>query len=188
MDELAHAARQDPYEFRRNLLGKQPRFRRALEETAAMAGWGKAPSGRYQGIALMEGYGTYLAQVAEVSVAGGRLQVHRICCAVDCGRMVNPAIVESQIESGIVFGLTAALWGEITLEGGRAQQANFDSYRLLRLNEMPAIEVKLLESAEAPGGVGEPSTALVAPAVCNAIYAATGRRLRELPIAKALRT
>ncbi len=188
MDELAHAARQDPYEFRRNLLGKQPRFRRALEETAAMAGWGNAPSGRYQGIALMEGYGTYLAQVAEVSVAGGRLQVHRICCAVDCGRMVNPAIVESQIESGIVFGLTAALWGEITLEGGRAQQANFDSYRLLRLNEMPAIEVKLLESAEAPGGVGEPSTALVAPAVCNAIYAATGRRLRELPIAKALRT
>jgi isoquinoline 1-oxidoreductase subunit beta len=188
MDELAHAARQDPYEFRRNLLGKQPRFRRALEETAAMASWGKAPSGRYQGIALMEGYGTYLAQVAEVSVAGGRLQVHRICCAVDCGRMVNPAIVESQIESGIVFGLTAALWGEITLEGGRAQQANFDSYRLLRLNEMPAIEVKLLESAEAPGGVGEPSTALVAPAVCNAIYAATGRRLRELPIAKALRT
>ena len=188
MDELAHAAKKDPYEFRRALLGKQPRFRRALEETAAMAGWGEAPAGRYQGIALMEGYGTYLAQVAEVSVDGGRLKVHRICCAVDCGRMVNPAIVESQIESGIVFGLTAALWGEITLESGRVRQANFDSYRLLRLNEMPAIEVKLLESAEAPGGVGEPSTALVAPAVCNAIYAATGRRLRELPISKTLTT
>ncbi len=185
MDELAHAARQDPCEFRRALLGKQPRFKRALEEAAAMGGWGSPPAGRHQGIALMEGYGTYLAQVAEVSIAGGRLKVHRICCAVDCGRMVNPAIVESQIEGGIVFGLTAALWGEITLERGRVRQANFDGYRLLRLNEMPAIEVKLLESSEAPGGVGEPSTALVAPAVCNAIYAATGRRLRDLPIAKA---
>jgi isoquinoline 1-oxidoreductase beta subunit len=102
--------------------------------------------------------------------------------------MVNPAIVESQIVSGIVFGLTAALWGEITLDGGRVRQTNFDGYRLLRMNEMPAIEVKLLESAEAPGGIGEPSTALVAPAVCNAIFAATGRRLRELPIAKSLRT
>jgi isoquinoline 1-oxidoreductase beta subunit len=188
MDELAHAAKQDPYAFRHALLGRQPRFRRALEETAAMAGWGKAPAGRHQGIALMEGYGTYLAQVAEISVEGGRLQVHRICCAVDCGRMVNPAIVESQIESGIVFGLTAALWGDITLERGRVQQGNFDRYRLLRLNEVPAIEVKLLASEEAPGGIGEPSTALVAPAICNAIFAATGRRLRELPIAKALKT
>ncbi len=185
MDELAHAAGKDPYEFRRALLDKQPRFRRALEEAAAMGGWGSPPAGRHQGIALMEGYGTYLAQVAEISIDAGRLKVHRICCAVDCGRMVNPAIVESQIESGIVFGLTAALWGEITLERGRVRQANFDGYRLLRLNEMPAIEVKLLESTESPGGVGEPSTALVAPAVCNAIYAATGRRLRDLPIAKA---
>ncbi|HEU0224001.1 MAG TPA: xanthine dehydrogenase family protein molybdopterin-binding subunit [Steroidobacteraceae bacterium] len=187
MDELAHAAKQDPYQFRRGLLGKQPRYRRVLEEAAAMAGWGQAPAGRHQGIALMEGYGTYLAQVAEVSVRGGALAVHRVVCAVDCGRMVNPAIVESQIESGIVFGLTAALWGEITLERGRVQQGNFDRYRLLRLNESPVIEVKLLASEEAPGGIGEPSTALVAPAVCNAIFAATGRRLRELPIAKALK-
>jgi isoquinoline 1-oxidoreductase beta subunit len=186
MDELAHAAKKDPYEYRRALLGKQPRFRRALEEAAAMAGWGSPAAGRHQGIALMEGYGTYLAQVAEVSVTGGRLQVHRICCAVDCGRMVNPAIVESQIESGIVFGLTAALWGEITLERGRVQQGNFHQYRLMRLPEAPAIEVRLLASEEAPGGIGEPSTALVAPAVCNAIFAATGRRLRELPIAKAI--
>jgi len=186
MDELAHAAKKDPYEFRRALLGKQPRFRRALEEAAAMAGWGNAAAGRHQGIALMEGYGTYLAQVAEVSVTGGRLQVHRICCAVDCGRMVNPAIVESQIESGILFGLTAALWGEITLGRGRVQQGNFHEYRLLRLPEAPAIEVRLLASEEAPGGIGEPSTALVAPAVCNAIFAATRRRLRELPIAKAI--
>ncbi|HEY7740925.1 MAG TPA: xanthine dehydrogenase family protein molybdopterin-binding subunit [Steroidobacteraceae bacterium] len=187
MDELAHAANKDPFEFRRDLLGKQPRFKRVLEEAAAMAGWGKPAAGRQQGIALMEGYGSYLAQVAEISVEGGRLRVHRICCAVDCGRMVNPAICESQIESGIVFGLTAALWGEITLERGRVQQGNFDRYRLLRLNEAPAIEVKLLASDEAPGGIGEPSTALVAPAVCNAIFAATGRRLRELPIAKTLK-
>jgi len=135
----------------------------------------------------MEGYGTYLAQVAEVSVTDGALKVHRVVCAVDCGQMVNPAIVESQIESGIVFGLTAALWGEITLDRGRVRETNFDRYRLLRLNEAPVIEVRLLESREAPGGVGEPSTSVVAPAVCNAIFAATGRRLRELPIGKALK-
>jgi isoquinoline 1-oxidoreductase beta subunit len=188
MDELAHAAKQDPYEFRRALLGRQPRYKRVLEEAAAMAGWGNPAAGRHQGIALMEGYGSYLAQVSEISMEGGRLRLHRICCAVDCGLMVNPAIVESQVESGIVYGLTAALWGEITLDRGRVRQANFDSYRLLRLNEAPVIEVKLLASEEPPGGIGEPSTALVAPAVCNAIFAATGRRLRDLPIAKAIRT
>ena len=187
MDELAHAAKKDPFEFRRELLGKQPRFKRVLEEAASMAGWGKPPAGRHQGIALMEGYGTYLAQVAEVSVTGGALKVHRVVCAVDCGQMVNPAIVESQIESGIVFGLTAALWGEITLDRGRVRETNFDRYRLMRLNEAPVIEVRLLESREAPGGIGEPSTSVVAPAVCNAIFAATGRRLRELPIGKALK-
>ncbi len=187
MDELANAAGQDPFEFRRALLGKQPRFKRVLEAAAGMAGWGKAPAGRHQGIALMEGYGTHLAQVAEVSVSGGALKVHRIVCAVDCGRMVNPAIVESQIESGIIFGLTAALWGEITLTGGTVRETNFDRYRLMRLNEAPVIEVRLLESEAAPGGIGEPSTALVAPAVCNAIFAATGQRLRELPISKALK-
>ncbi|MGB5133064.1 MAG: xanthine dehydrogenase family protein molybdopterin-binding subunit [Steroidobacteraceae bacterium] len=188
MDELAHAAGKDPYEFRRALLDKQPRFKRVLEAAAGMAGWGKAPAGRHQGIALMEGYGTYLAQVAEVSVTGGSLKVHRVVCAVDCGLMVNPAIVESQIESGIIFGLTAALWGDITLAGGRVQQTNFDRYRLMRLNETPVIEVRLLESTEAPGGIGEPSTSVVAPAVCNAIFAATGERLRQLPIAQKFKT
>jgi len=188
MDELAHAAGKDPFEFRRGMLGRQPRFRRVLEQAAARAGWGQAPRGRRQGIALMEGYGTYLAQVAEVSVEQGAVRVHRIVCAVDCGRMVNPAIVESQIESGIIFGLTAALWGEITLEGGRVRETNFDQYRLMRLNEAPVIEVALQDSDEAPGGIGEPSTALVAPAVCNAIFAATGRRLRQLPVARAFRT
>ncbi|HUG04291.1 MAG TPA: xanthine dehydrogenase family protein molybdopterin-binding subunit [Steroidobacteraceae bacterium] len=187
MDELAHAAGKNPFEFRRALLEKQPRFRRVLEEAATMAGWGRAPAGRHQGIALMEGYGTFLAQVAEVSVRDGALTVHRVVCAVDCGRMVNPAIVESQIESGIVYGLTAALWGEVTLAGGRVQQTNFDRYRLMRMNEAPAIEVKLLESTEAPGGAGEPSTAVVGPAVCNAIFAATGRRIRDLPITKTLK-
>jgi len=187
MDELAHAAKKDPFEFRRDLLRNQPRYMRVLEEAARMAGWGKPPAGRHQGIALMEGYGTYLAQVAEVSITGGALKVHRVVCAVDCGQMVNPAIVESQIESGIVFGLTAALWGEITLDRGRVRETNFDRYRLMRLNEVPVIEVRLFESQEAPGGIGEPSTSVVAPAVCNAIFAATGKRLRELPIGKALK-
>ena len=184
MDELADAAGKDPFEFRRALLDQQPRFKRVLERAAARAGWGQPPAGRHQGIALMEGYGTCLAQVAEVSVQQGTVRVHRVVCVVDCGRIVNPAIVESQIESGIIFGLTAALWGEITLEGGKVRETNFDRYRLMRLNEAPAIEVELLPSDESPGGIGEPSTALVAPAVCNAIFAATGERLRQLPIAR----
>jgi isoquinoline 1-oxidoreductase beta subunit len=188
MDEMAHAAGKDPFEFRRDLLGQKPRFKRVLEQAASQAGWGKAAAGRHQGIALMEGYGTHIAQVAEVSVnPNGAVQVHRVICAVDCGRMVNPAIVESQIESGIIFGLTAALWGEITLEGGRVRETNFDKYRLMRLNEVPVIEVMLLDSDESPGGIGEPSTAVVAPAVCNAIFAATGKRLRRLPIARTIK-
>jgi isoquinoline 1-oxidoreductase beta subunit len=173
MDELAHAAGKDPYAFRHDLLSK-PRFRRVLDEAAKRAGWGQAEKGRYQGIALMEGYGTHLAQVAEVSVSGGKLKIHKIVCVVDCGRMVNPRIVESQIQSGIVFGLTAALWGEINIKNGVVQQTNFDAYRLLRLHD----------SEEAPGGIGEPSTAVIAPALCNAIFAATGKRIRSLPIAK----
>lgn len=184
MDELALAAGKDPYEFRVGLLGKQPRFRRVLDEAASRAGWGKAPAGHHQGIALMEGYGTYMAQVVEVSFTGGKLSVHRITCAVDCGQMVNPNIVDQQVEGSILFGLTAALWGEITLARGQVQQRNFDSYRMLRLPETPRIDVHLLESSEAPGGIGEPGTAVVGPALANAIFAATGRRLRSLPVAK----
>ena len=131
----------------------------------------------------MEGYTTVLAQVAEISVAAGELKVHKITCVVDCGQMVNPRIIESQIESGIVFGLSAALWGDVTVSAGRVQQGNFNSYRLLRINEMPELDVHLLQSEEPPGGIGEAAVPLVAPAVCNAIYAATGRRLRSLPIA-----
>ena len=182
MDELAAAAGKDPLEFRRSLLGSKPRHRRVLEEAARQAGWGKALAGRYQGLALMEGYGTVLAQVAEVSIESGAVRVHRITCVVDCGQMVNPRIVESQVEGGIVFGLSAALWGDITLQGGRVQQENFNSYRVARINDVPAIAVHLLPGAELPGGIGEPAVALVAPAVCNAIHAATGTRLRRLPI------
>ena len=166
------------------MLSKQPRYQRVLDAAAEKAGWGKAPAGHFQGIALMEGYGSYLAQVVEVSVKGGALKIHRITCVVDCGRMVNPNIVDQQVEGSILFGLTAALWGEVTLKGGQVQERNFDRYRLLRLPESPRIEVLLLESTDAPGGMGEPATALIAPALTNAIFAATGKRLRSLPIAR----
>jgi isoquinoline 1-oxidoreductase subunit beta len=182
MDELAAAAGKDPYDFRMLQLANKPRQRRVLQLAAERAGWGKAPAGRHQGIALLEGYTTHLAQVAEISVVGGALKVHKIVCVVDCGQMVNPKIVESQIESGIVFGLSAALWGDVTIVGGKVQQTNFNNYRLLRNNETPELEVHLLDSDEAPGGIGEAAVPPVAPALCNAIFAATGQRLRTLPI------
>ena len=181
MDELAHAATKDPYQFRRALLAKQPRALRVLDEAARLADWGKAPAGRHQGIALMEGYGTYLAAVAEVSVPSGKLKVERIVCVVDCGQMVNPGIVDQQITSGMVFGLSAALFGEIHLDGGKVRETNFDTYRVLRLNEVPTLEAHVLTGTDAPGGIGEPTTAIVAPAVANALFAATGNRVRALP-------
>jgi isoquinoline 1-oxidoreductase beta subunit len=184
MDELAAALGSDPFDFRVQHLGKKPRQRRVLQLAAERAGWGKAPPGRHLGLALLEGYTSHLAQVAEISVVGGELKVHKIISVVDCGQMVNPRIVESQIESGIIFGLSAALWGEVTLVSGRVQQTNFNNYRLLRNNEMPELDVHLVDSDEAPGGIGEAAVPLVAPAVCNAIFAATGMRLRELPIGR----
>jgi isoquinoline 1-oxidoreductase beta subunit len=184
MDELAAAAGKNPYDFRLAQLGKKPRQRQVLQRAAQRAGWGKVPAGRHQGIALMEGYTTHLAQVAEISIESGELKVHKITCVVDCGQMVNPRIVESQFESGIVFGLTAALWGEVTLKGGRVQQTNFNNYRLLRNNELPELDVHLVDSDETPGGIGDAAVPLVAPAICNAIFTATGIRLRELPIGK----
>ena len=184
MDELAYEGQLDPYEFRRSMLDKQPRWQMVLDTAAKKAGWGRAPSGHHQGIALMSGYDTYLAQVAEVSVQGNQLKVHRIVCAIDCGQMVNPGIVHAQAEGSIVFGLTAALFSEINIANGRVKEQNFDDYRLLRLNETPQIEVYVVDSTEKPGGMGEPAVALVAPAVCNAIYAATRKRIRALPIAK----
>jgi isoquinoline 1-oxidoreductase beta subunit len=183
MDELAAAAGRNPYDFRMQQLATKPRQKRVLEFAATRAGWGKAPPGRYHGIALMEGYTTHLAQVVEISIVGGELTVHKIVCAVDCGQMANPRIVESQIESGIIFGLSAALWGEVTISGGRVQQTNFNNYRVLRGHEMPELDVHLVDSDEAPGGIGEAAVPLVAPALCNAIFTATGKRLRTLPIA-----
>lgn len=186
IDELADDAREDPYVFRRNLLWKhkEPRWQNALDFAARKAGWGEAPKGHFQGIALMSGYDTYMAQVAEISMVGNKIKIHRIVCAVDCGQMVNPSIVMAQAEGSIIFGLSAALFGEINLEGGQVKERNFDSYRSLRINETPPIEVHLMSSDDKPGGMGEPAVALVAPALCNAIHAATGRRLRSLPILK----
>ncbi len=155
-----------------------------LERGAERAGWGRAPAGRSQGVALMEGYGTYLALFAEISLENDKVRVHKISGAVDIGQMVNPSIVDAQIRGGIHFGLSQTLWGEITIEGGAVQQKSFDTYRLLRINEAPEIDVEILANGEAPGGIGEPSTALVAPALYNAIYAATGRRLRSLPLSR----
>jgi isoquinoline 1-oxidoreductase subunit beta len=182
MDELAGAAGQNPYDFRLKALHLKPRAANVLRLAAQRAGWGRPPQGRYQGIALMEAYATNMSMVAEISIADEAVKVHKIVCVVDCGQMINPRIVESQIESGIIFGLTAALWGEVTIVAGRVQQTNFNNYRMLRAGESPEIDVHLVPSDEAPGGIGEPAAAVVAPAVCNAIFAATGQRLRELPI------
>ena len=184
MDELAAAAGQNPYDFRLKALKAKPRAANVLRLAAQRAGWGRPPKGRHQGIALMEAYATSMSMVAEISVIAASVKVHRVVCVVDCGQMVNPRIVDSQIESGIIFGLSSALWGEVTLAAGRVQQTNFNDYRVLRANEMPDIDVHLVDSDEPPGGIGEPAVAVIAPAVCNAIYAATGRRLRELPITR----
>jgi isoquinoline 1-oxidoreductase beta subunit len=187
IDELAHAAKKDPYEFRRSLLSKQPRYKAVLEAAAAQAGWGKPlPKGVYRGIAVAQSFGSYVAEVAEVSVAAdGTPRVHRVVAAVDCGMTVNPEIIRRQIEGSIVYGLSAALYGRITLKGGKVEQGNFNDYPVLRMNEMPKVEVHIMASSEKPGGIGEPGTPPVAPAVVNAIFAATGKRLRSLPIATA---
>ena len=182
IDEVAHAAGKDPFEFRRALLGKHPRHKAVLELAAGKAGWGTPlPEGRARGIAVQESFGSYVAQVAEVSVSPeGKPKVHRIVCAVDCGTVVNPDTVEAQMESAIVFGLSAALSGEITIKDGRVVQHNFNDYPVLRMNEMPVVEVHIVKSTEPPGGVGEPGTPPAAPAVCNAIFAATGKESSEV--------
>ncbi|MCU0758223.1 MAG: molybdopterin-dependent oxidoreductase [Steroidobacteraceae bacterium] len=188
VDEIAEAAGADPFEWRRARLDGDPRLRAVLELAARESGWGGAlPRGSGRGIACMESYGTRVALVAEVRVAEGEVAVRRITCAVDCGQVVHPGIVEQQMESGIVFGLSAALHGEVTFADGAVRQSNFHDYPVLRLPEMPRIDVHRIASDAAPGGCGEPSTPVVAPAVCNAIHAATGQRIRRLPIRLATR-
>jgi isoquinoline 1-oxidoreductase subunit beta len=183
LDELAAAGGKDPLEVRRRLLAKTPRMQHVVELAAEKAGWGKPlPAGHGRGIAVTNNIGSFNAQVAEVSLNQGKLKVHRIVCAVDCGHVINPAIVDAQIQSGIVYGLSAALKGSITIKNGRVQQTNFDKYEVLRIDEMPVVEVHIVPSQEAPGGIGEASTPTTAPAVANAIFAITGKRLRRLPI------
>ncbi len=175
-------ANQSPYQYRLMLLEKQPRFANVLKLAASKAGWGTPlPAGRARGIGLMEGYDTYMAQVAEVSVVDGKPKLHRLVVAVDLGRMVNPNIVRQQLESNVVFGLQAALYGNITLENGRVQQTNFHQYQLPRMSETPKIEMHIVQSTEKPGGIGEPGMALLGPTMANAIYALTGKRLRKMP-------
>ncbi len=186
IDELAHAAGEDPYEYRRALLAKAPRHLRVLELAAEKAGWGTPlAAGRGRGIAVYKAFESFVAEVAEVSVAsGGAVHVHRVVCAIDCGPVVNPAIVEAQMQSGIVYGLTAALYGRISIDKGRVVEGNFDDYPMLRMSEMPLVETHIVPSTDSQGGVGEPGTPPVAAAVCNAIFALTGKRIRALPIGK----
>ena len=183
LDEMAAAGKKDPVEVRRRMLAKSPRMLGVLELVAEKSGWGKPPAaGRGRGVSLVNNIGTFTAQVAEVSVTGGKLKIHKVVCAVDCGHVVNPAILEQQIQSGIVFGLAAALKGGITIDKGRVQQSNFHQYDMLRIDEMPVVEVHIVNSRNASGGIGEASTPGIAPAVCNAIFKATGKRIRRLPI------
>jgi isoquinoline 1-oxidoreductase subunit beta len=184
MDELAAAAKQDPVAYRRDLLANAPRAKAVLELAAEKAGWGQPLSGRVgRGISLQHAFETYMAQVAEVEVSrNGAVRIRRVVCAVDCGTVVNPDTVRAQIQSAVIFGITAALYGNITLKDGRVEQSNFDTYQLLRIDEAPAIDVHIVQSREPPGGMGEAGTSAIVPAVTNAIFAATGKRLRRLPV------
>jgi isoquinoline 1-oxidoreductase beta subunit len=185
IDEIAAAGKKDPYELRRRLLAKSPRHLAVLESAAQNAGWGKPlPAGRFRGIALVSSYDGYVAHVIEISVnrEARTLKVHRVVCALDCGRIVNPSSIDAQARSSIVYGLTAALYSAITIDRGRVQQNNFNDYKMLRCDEMPEVEVHIIPSDLPPTGAGEFVVPPVAPALCNAIFAATGRRVRRLPV------
>ena len=183
LDELAHAANRDPIEFRLEMLGGNPRLKHVLEVAAERSGWGKPlPEGRARGVALLDDRGGRVAEVAEVSLEEGRVRVHRVTCAVDCGQVIHPGIVEAQMSGSVIAGLAAALYGEITIDRGRVAQGNFDTYRMLRIPEAPVIDVHIIPSHEEPGGVGEPGLPPIAPAVANALFRLTGKRVRRLPI------
>jgi isoquinoline 1-oxidoreductase beta subunit len=185
IDEIATAGKKDPYELRRRLLAKSPRHLAVLEMAAEKAGWGAPlPADRFRGIATVSSYFGYVAQVVEISVdrKARALKVHRVVCALDCGRIVNPGSIDAQVKSSVVYGLTAALRGAITIDRGRVQQKNFNDYQVMRIHEMPVVDVHIIPSEEAPTGAGEFTLPPVAPALCNAIFAATGKRVRRLPI------
>jgi len=184
MDELAAAAKQDPVAYRRSLLDKSPRAKAVLDLAAQKAGWGQAlPQRVGRGVSLQFAFGSYLSHVAEVEVStDGAVRVRRVVSAMDCGIVVNPDTVRAQIQSAVMFGITAALYGQITLKDGRVEQTNFDTYPILRMNEAPVVEVHIVQSSESPGGIGETGTSAIMPAVANAIFAATGKRLRKLPV------
>jgi isoquinoline 1-oxidoreductase beta subunit len=184
MDELAAAAKRDPVAYRMALLDGTPRAKAVLALAAEKSGWGQElPERIGRGVSVQSVFGTYMAQVAEVEVArDGAVRVRRVVCAVDCGTVVNPDTVRAQVQGAVVFGITAALHGEITLKDGRVEQGNFDTYRILRMDEAPAVEVHIVRSSEPPGGMGEAGTSAVVPAVTNAVFAATGKRIRALPI------
>jgi isoquinoline 1-oxidoreductase beta subunit len=186
IDEIAHRTGISPYQFRMNLLEDHPRHQRVLQVAAEGAGYGQnLPAGHAMGIAVQESFGSIVAEVAEVSIEeNGQPKVHKVTCAIDCGRAINPNTVEQQVESGIIFGLTAALYGEITIERGQVAQGNFPDYNMVRMAQTPEIQVHIVESGEALGGLGEPSTPPIAAAVTNAIYILTGQRIRDLPLQK----
>jgi isoquinoline 1-oxidoreductase beta subunit len=194
IDELALAANTDPVEYRRSLLADSPRAHAVLELAAEKAGWGKplpasAGGKTGRGVSILYAFGSYIAQVAEVEVsASNDVTIKRVVCAVDCGVVVNPDTVQAQMEGGIIFGASAALWGEITFKDGRTEQSNFHNYRVMRMNEAPKVEVYVIPSNESPGGLGEPGTSALIPAIANAVFAATGKRIRKLPIEHTLRT
>ena len=182
VDELAHAAGRDPVEFRRAHLPEDSRHRAVLDKVVAMADWDNPAPGRYLGVAVHESFFSVVAEVAELSMENGQPKLEKMYCAIDCGTVVNPDIVKSQMESGIIFGLTAALKGKITVKDGAVEQSNFHDYQMLRMNETPEIEVAIIDSDAAPTGVGEPGTPPAAPALGNALFAATGKRQRDLPL------
>lgn len=185
VDELAHAAGQDPYEFRRALLSQQPRYRGVLELAAQKAGWGQPlPAGRARGISVGRHYGSYVAEVVEASLQGGKVKVEKVVCAIDCGLAINPLTIRAQVESAVLYGMSAALWGDIQVRDGQVVQSNFHDYPVVRMDQVPPIEVHIVPDAQGVGGVGEPGLPSFAPALVNAVFALTGQRIRSLPLSK----